>query len=283
MVFQDSPRPHGSDPSAQKVAFYETPGPRPREFFLYSPAQRISGGPLLVSVHGIARNAAAHAYRMIEQAERYGVPVLAPLFSKRHYGQYQQLIDPNTGARSDLALLDMVGAAARLTGADTSRLLMFGYSGGAQFVHRFAMAHPHRVASAVLAAAGWYTFPHFNASYPLGLRDENSEFEFDLNQIAKIPFHVVVGELDTVRDSSLRRSRQIDRRQGRTRVDRALAWTQAMNAFAASVHSDARVSFSVLPAVGHSFTEATEVADLPRLALDRLTTDARWPPVEASQ
>jgi hypothetical protein len=55
-----------------------------------------------------------------------------------------------------------------------------------------------------------------------------------------------------------------------------------MNSFAASVHSDARVSFSMLPGVGHSFVDAVEIADLPRLAFERLTSDVNWRPATVS-
>jgi pimeloyl-ACP methyl ester carboxylesterase len=39
-------------------------------------------------------------------------------------------------------------------------LYLSGHSGGAQFVQRYALAHPERVAASVLSSAGWYTFPN---------------------------------------------------------------------------------------------------------------------------
>ncbi len=85
----------------RKLVYYESPGPRTRQFLLYRPSTERRGAPLVLSVHGIARNAAAHAYRLMAEAERYGLTVAAPLFDKAQYGQYQQLSDPKTGARSD--------------------------------------------------------------------------------------------------------------------------------------------------------------------------------------
>ena len=43
------------------------------------------------------------------------------------------------------------------TGIDTRRINLFGFSGGAQFAHRYAMAHPGSVNALVLTAPGWFT------------------------------------------------------------------------------------------------------------------------------
>ena len=257
----------------RKLAFYEFPGQRPREFFLYRPDSEVADAPLVVSVHGIARNATAHAYRLMEEAERCGVSVLAPLFSKEAYGQYQQLQDAKTEARSDHALLDILDAAARLTSADVSRILLFGYSGGAQFAHRFAMAHPQRVASAVVAAAGWYTFPTMQARYPYGLDTGGSALRFDIDRLLDVRYHVMVGALDTVRDSALRSSKKLDRMQGRTRLERAMSWTNFMRGLACEEQLRAPDIPIVLPSVGHSFVDAVERAALPRRVFDCFAQD----------
>jgi poly(3-hydroxybutyrate) depolymerase len=267
--------------ATRKLTFHEIPGPQPREFFLYRPLTERAGAPLVVSVHGIARNAAAHAYRLMEEAERYGVAVAAPLFSKERYGQYQQLLDSKLSARSDLALLDILDAAERLTSADTSEILLFGYSGGAQFAHRFAMAHPKRVTSAALAASGWYTFPIANAPFPYGLDTGGSELSFDPHAMLRVRYHVMVGDLDTERDSSLRQSKRLDRAQGHTRVERARNWTIAMKGLANEVGMDASVSLLTLPSVGHSFVESVERAALPRLIFERFAADSGISPIRS--
>jgi poly(3-hydroxybutyrate) depolymerase len=267
--------------ASRKLTYHEIPGDRPREFFLYRPARERAGAPLVVSVHGIARNAAAHAYRLMEEAERYGVVVAAPLFSKARYGQYQQLLDAKSGARSDFALLDIMDAAQRLSSADASKILLFGYSGGAQFAHRFAMAHPARVTSAVLAAAGWYTFPLLGARYPYGLDAGGATLSFDPHGFLQVKYHVMVGDLDTERDNSLRQSKRLDRAQGHTRVERARNWVQVMQGLARELQVDASVSLLTLPSVGHSFVESVEKAALPRLVFERFATDCRMSPIQS--
>jgi pimeloyl-ACP methyl ester carboxylesterase len=260
---------------SRKATYHETVGPIPRRFFLYRPSTAQTGAPLIVSVHGIARNAAAHAYRLAEEAERYGVTVMAPLFDKESYGQYQQLLDKKSGARSDIALLDAMEAAARLSGASVDRVVLFGYSGGAQFAHRFVMAHPHRVASVLVVAAGWYTFPDDERAYPHGLKLQSAFGCLNLDPVdaARVPHHVLIGELDIVRDSSLRQSRRLDAQQGSTRLSRAYRWREAMREFAARAGGRAP-TMTLLPGVGHSFLDSVERADLPRLLFEKAAKDA---------
>lgn len=262
--------------SHRKLVYYESPGPQARQFFLYKPSTERRGAPLAVSVHGIARNAAAHAYRFMAEAELYGVTVVAPLFDKAKYGQYQQLCDPKSGARSDLALLDIIDAAARLSSASIEKVLLFGFSGGAQFGHRFVMAHPDRVASAVHAAAGWYTFPDAGTPYPMGIGAVRDEQAVILNPHAalRVPQHVMVGELDIERDASVRKSDDLDRAQGGTRLERAFRWVESMSAFALNDQQAVAPTLLTLPGVGHSFTAAVERACLPRYVFDRFAKDA---------
>lgn len=255
-----------------KVAYYEIPGPVVRRFFFYRSKNEAPGAPLVVSVHGIARNAAAHTYRLVNEAERNGLSILAPLFEKDMYGQYQQLIDDSNGVRADLALLDMLQAASRLSRASTERILLFGFSGGAQFSHRFALAHPLRVFSAVHVSAGWYTLPDERERYPRGVKAGTSAIEFDLTNALRVRQHVMVGEQDLERDSSLRQSKWLDQMQGRTRVERARCWVGAM---AAAAPNGAAPTYELLPGVTHSFAEAVEISSLPRRIFDLFTQDVK--------
>lgn len=259
----------------RRVSYHEREGLPLLRYFLFRPSTTRPGAPLAISVHGIARNAAAHAFRLMEDAERLGVCVLAPLFEKDAFGQYQQLQDRTRGVRSDLALLKMIDEAAGRCEADPDRLLLFGFSGGAQFAHRFAMMHPDRVASAVIASAGWYTLPRVDAPYPFGLDTASFalDAEFDVAKFLRVPFHVFVGELDTERDGSLRQSRLLDSTQGATRIARARTWVEAMTRAAASEGGRAP-TLSVLPGVGHDFNDCIERAGLSQAAFRFFAEDA---------
>jgi pimeloyl-ACP methyl ester carboxylesterase len=107
-----------------------------------------------------------HALKFASFAERYGVVLVAPLFPKDRFGDYQRLGRNGRGERADQALNRILTEVGFLTGANIDKLYMFGYSGGGQFVHRYAMAYPQRTARIVVAAAGWYTFPDSAVNYP---------------------------------------------------------------------------------------------------------------------
>lgn len=271
-----------SAPRSRKLEYHELPGPPVRRFFLYRPSTLRKGSPVLASIHGIARNAAAHAYRFTELSERYGVPILAPYFSKEEYGQYQQLEDRRLCVRSDHALLAMIDAVGTLAGSDGSRLLLFGYSGGAQFAHRFAMLHAERIASVALASAGWYTMPDAQVRYPAGLDTEGWSFERALapEKFIKTPFHVSVGELDVMRDESLRKTKALDRDQGLTRVERAHRWTESMTEAASREWFSAEPTISLLPGVGHDFGASIERAGLAQWAFECFARDAALKPCD---
>ncbi len=272
--------PNGEILADRRIAFHDVTEGAPLRYFLFRPSTERRGAPVAVSVHGIARNAASHAFRLMEEAERYGVCVLAPLFEKDRFGQYQQLLDRRTAARSDLALVAMLEHAALRCLADPARILLFGFSGGAQFGHRFAMAHPERVASAVIASAGWYTLPFADAPYPYGLDTSvlPLDIRFDPAKFARVPFHVFVGELDTERDGSLRQSRLIDATQGSDRTDRARTWVEAMSRAAAHIEGARIPTLRVMPGVGHDFNDCIERAGLARAAFQLFSEDAALTP-----
>ena len=122
------------------------------------------------------------------------------------------------------------------TDADSSRLYLFGYSGGGQFAHRYAMANPERVAGVVIGAAGWYTMPQNNCSFPHGVAPcrDLPNLRFDSASFLRVPMTVIVGDRDCDRDHGLNKSARVDRLQGRTRIERALTWVKFMNLAAKS-------------------------------------------------
>lgn len=226
---------------------------------VYLPPERHVDGRTLVSVHGVSRNVEEHVELYRPYADAYGVVLVAPLFAANRFRDYQRLGRKGRGPRADLALIRLLNELGGPLGIDSGWVDMFGFSGGAQFAHRFAMAHPQRVRRLSLGAAGWYTMPDKSLSYPLGVGDAAGleGVRLDLSAAARLPTLVLVGELDDCpRDQELNRSREIRRRQGRTRRSRAQTWTQAMNAYSKRHREPAAVSLRVLPGVDHSFRTA---------------------------
>jgi poly(3-hydroxybutyrate) depolymerase len=224
-------------------------------YFLYAPRSAGPRPPLFVTVHGISRNARQHATLFAPLAERYGVVVVAPLFPADEYGDYQRLGRGARARRADRALETLVEEVGRLTGAQTDRFYLFGYSGGGQFAHRFTMAHPHRVEAYAVGAAGWYTFPDPSLRYPWGVQTGPSlpDVEMLPPRFLGVPATVFVGDRDTRPGSALRKTRRVNEHQGESRLERAQRWVQAMRQAAREAGVPPPIELVPLPGCGHSF------------------------------
>lgn len=225
-----------------------------RPYYLYIPARGGEGAPLFVAVHGLSRNVVEHATLFAGYCEKAGAVLVAPLFDEERCGDFQRLGRTGHGLRCDHALDTIVEDVVRRTGALPAPIHLFGFSGGAQFGHRYAMAHPHRVAGAVLAAAGWYTFPDPRRKYPYGIRSTGNlpNVRFDPEEFLRVPMTVIVGDRD-LDGEHLRSSDVVRKQQGETRFERARNWVAAMRTAAAKHRLESRVRLEVIPGGDHVF------------------------------
>jgi len=243
-------------------------------YFVALPDTVNENTPVLVTVHGISCNARKHVRTFSRYCNRLGWAVVAPLFSPNIFPKYQQLgvARKGGGPRSDFALNAVLNEVTLATSIRTDRIFMFGYSGGGQFVHRYAMAHPERVRSAVLGASGWYTFPDPDTRYPRGLGADSRLGGFGLSaeKVLRIPMAVIVGSKDRERDDALNKSPRIDRQQGLTRSARGQHWVAAMRAAASRRGLDTRYEFRELEGCGHSFSKCVRIGGMDRHAIEFL-------------
>lgn len=235
----------------------ERGGPKVTYYF-YASTRPKPNLPIFVAVHGIRRRAENQARLFAPMIESLGGILVAPLFSRKRFSDYQRLGRRGKGERSDLALRRVLADVRRRTGKPTDELVMFGYSGGGQFVHRYAMAHPRQVGRMAIAAPGWYTFPDKTQTYPEGIGGATKalpDLLFDPARFLQIPALVLVGEKDTERDAALNRKKRIDSTQGPHRVERGRRWVAAMTEAARRFNYRTAYRFITLPGCGHSFDE----------------------------
>jgi len=230
-------------------------GMTPVDYFLYLPEGGVRDDRVLVTVHGISRNAEEHVKGFMPQAELYGAAIVAPLFPQADFERYQRLGTSANEGRADLAFDHVIQEVSELLGLNPLPLAMFGFSGGGQFSHRYAMFYPRRVRRMVLGAPGWYTFPDPDRRYPLGFRssDEWPRLKFNPARFLKIPTLVLVGDEDDLRDDDLNKSRQIDAFQGLDRVERGERWVAAMRAMSRAFNVKADFRFESVPHATHAF------------------------------
>lgn len=246
-----------------RVVLRILPGLSGGKCYVYLPRSWQPGGPVLAAVHGISRNAREQALLFAGWAERHGFAVVAPLFARDGYRDYQRLGIEARGQRADEFFIRVLGTFADWAGAPVEKVNLFGYSGGGQFAHRFALLHPERVAGLALGAPGWYTLPDERRAFPLGVADFPDERQPDLAAWLALPMIVLVGSEDNQRDPALRQSPRLDRLQGLTRIERGQRFVAKTLAVARKRGLAARVEFTLLPGVGHSFEAAMTAGALP--------------------
>lgn len=243
-------------------------------FYLYVPQAVLddpAGGRILVTVHGdngrLERYDGERIVRLTGMrwaglAERNNWVVLSPQFDETRFDDDYQRLNLDGELRADLRLHELVELVGELLPQiGTERLLLFGFAGGGEFVHRYAMLHPGRVERAVAAGAGWYTFPDPELPFPLGVRGDSlpADLAFDTGAFATTPLLLLVGDAGGS-GGSLARATTLDGQrydllemQGDTRAQRAQNWFDAMRGIDTDVDSGLRLE--IMPATGQVVSE----------------------------
>ncbi|MFB9150488.1 hypothetical protein [Roseovarius ramblicola] len=216
----------------------------------------------LVSVHGIARDVPGMADGLANAAQATGRTIVLPVFDKDHWPRYQRAACPARADHALLALLSSLEAEGRIPRGPVD---MSGFSGGAQFAHRFTWLYPNRVARLSVASAGWWTFPDQDTAYPFGIGPERTGpsaapfcFRTNLRAFLDRDIAIRVGARDCVVDDKTRSGPRIDAQQGRDRLTRARTWATALRAASRALNMPDRVDFAILPDCGHSFTDCAD-------------------------
>lgn len=156
---------------------------------------------LVVVVHGTGRAFTEYRDAFAEFAKWNNCMVLCPLFPAGPQGDgnrdgFKYLHEGSI--RYDEILIDMVDEVAQKFGCDFSRFALFGYSGGGQFVNRFAYLHPERLWALSIGAPGSVTLLDFSQDWWVGVRDFESRFgkPLDVDRLKTLPIHMVVGKAD---------------------------------------------------------------------------------------
>jgi predicted esterase len=237
--------------------FYEFPY-ADSEFYIHMPPAPPPGKTLqiILAIHGMGNNGVNFGKPLISYADQYGFALVAP--TMLYDPDYT---NPAKVAANDLTLLpelhSLVQALPGIIGYPVNQqVMLFGFSRGAQIVHRFALFYPEQVRGVALMSAGSYTLPYqdYKTSdstatttlrFPFGVSDlaKFTGHNFDIEALRKVPFWIGVGGADNAtKDVPAAWSPYL----GQTRVERATRFYQALQ------KSGINATFNIFPGVGHT-------------------------------
>ncbi len=224
----------------------------------------IEGYRLLVVVHSTTRDQYALAQQFAAFADKNKFIILAPLFPAG-------IIDPDDtdnykyilykGIRFDHILLSMVDEVVKRYSLDIEKFSMFGFSGGAHFVHRFLYLHPDQLDAASIIAPGSVTLIDDSQDWWVGTRNVKALFGIDLNMdnIRRVRVHLAVGAQD-ISTAVINHHEDSERWMpgandaGSTRVERMKCLWNNLKAHGLDVR------FECVPDVGHTSGPLVEAA-----------------------
>jgi poly(3-hydroxybutyrate) depolymerase len=168
---------------------------------------------LVVVMHGTGRQFTQYRDAFAPFGRWNRCVVLCPLFPVGVRGDgnrngFKRLVEGDI--RYDQVLLDMVSEVGERYGKRFERFALFGYSGGGQFVNRFAYVHPARLWAASIGAPGNVTVLDQSKDWWLGVGGFEQHFgkPFDAAALQRVPVQMIVGRADletweiTVREDS---------------------------------------------------------------------------------
>jgi poly(3-hydroxybutyrate) depolymerase len=157
--------------------------------------------PLAVLVHGSLRDAGTLRDEFIDFAEQHQCVLLAPLFpagidDADDLHNYKHIA--YHGIRYDLILLDMIEEVAARYRVEKDRVLMHGFSGGAQFAHRFLYLHPERLSAVSVGAPGTVTLADEGSAWWVGVKGMEEIFgrPFNVAAMREVAVQLVIGDQD---------------------------------------------------------------------------------------
>ena len=231
--------------------------------------------PILFVFHGGSRDALESRDKMIIKADQYNIIIVVPEFSNDQFpggdaynlgNVYvdgdnptpQTLNDENVWTFSYIEpLFDEI---KRLTVNNSSSYDAFGFSAGAQFLHRLLLFKPEaRLGKVVPASSGWYSMPDASVDFPYGTGIAPI-IQSDLNDFFGSDINVIVGENDNdPNEPGLRRNPTVDV-QGTNRFDRANYFFNESNTLASNAGTPFNWTYTTIANTDHEFQPLADYA-----------------------
>jgi predicted esterase len=219
--------------------------------------------PLMLVMHGTDRVNQTMRDYFSATAQATGSIILAPLFpvgvgEPTDLDGYKYL--SHRGIRYDLLLRSMIDEVAAHYEIAFERVVVFGFSGGAHFAHRYAYLYPESLSGVAVAAPGMVTLLDGTQDMWAGTRNIGEHFGRPVNlaKLSRVPFLLLVGANDNAPhmfDVSQFGITPVHlARIGPTRITRLQALRDNLRSH--KIHAD----YLEVPAAGHVFEPLANAA-----------------------
>lgn len=264
LIFLLAPYAGATEIKKTTYAYWDKPDV---EIFYITPKKIDKDTQLLFVIHGNSRNAEDYITAWIPYIKNKNIIVVAPQFNKNSFRYFFLLesatssgkINNNSDDYINKSISSFFNFFQSKFSLSTNKYKMFGHSAGAQFTHRYMLlSNDKRISSAVIANAGWYTFLN-GASFPYGIQESPIDITgkhirwFMSNRTT-----LLIGDNDVNLDDV--NSSAGAKNQGKTRVDRAKNYFNALIRLADKENIPFRWRYEVINGVDHDYLKMTPVA-----------------------
>lgn len=240
----------------------------PVEVHTYKPPH-YTGRALLVTLHGLNRNAAGYLAYSQALADRHGFLLVAPLFDRERFPTWRYQaggiaryanppesrplqVEPESRWTASM-LLDLIEAVRTRERAPELPYYLIGHSAGAQLLSRFAAFVPNAAQRIVIANPSAYVWPTREAHFPFGFGGLPDAFSGDdaIRRYLAQPVTIFLGSSDVIRDGTLNVT-EAAMRQGSNRYERGRRVFRTAGDIARSNGWSFNWRLVEAPGVGHS-------------------------------
>jgi len=236
------------------------------EVYTYKP-ERYAGGAVLLTLHGLGRNAPGYRDHAIPIADRHGFLVVAPLFERRRFPQWRYQHGAIARPAAGDAPLQVepeerwmggtfqkiVDAVRSIEGAPGLPYHMIGHSGGGQALSRVAGFMTTQAGRIVIANPGSYLWPTREVRFPDGYGALPGRWSGDeaLRGYLAQPITLLLGTAD-VKQGAVLTLRETAAVQGANRYERGHNAYRAAQSLAQARGWAFNWKLVEVPGVGHS-------------------------------
>ncbi len=262
--------------------------------YYYRPSSFTAHSKILWVIPGAGRNADSYRDAWIEEAEKFNLLILSPMYPERKYSfedyhlggliahsNLRESITPISGTHmvrldEENFHFEINEQSAQWIFEDFDRIFdtvvnnlssnqstydIFGHSAGGHILHRMALFHHTSKADRIMAAnPSFYTLPSFEEAFPFGLKDAPID-SAALIQAFRKKLVLLLGEEDNEKETNgtFLRSSSADK-QGLHRLARGRFFFDMAQTTAEQLKAEYHWKLHIVPEVGHDHRKMGDAA-----------------------